>query len=273
MERNMNMNFNTHSLQAKSRIDLWVVLIEPKLDNLPAVYIDMLCEQEMQRYYRFRLESDRQQHVVSHALLRMALSRVTGGEVDPRSWRFTEDSRGKPVIAPMSGLPSLNFNLSHSGSVAAIAISSTCPLGVDIEPVVQSPDTDILDSILSTGELAYLNSRPALLRQLDFVRLWTLKESYSKLLGRGLSLDFSSFEIMLDPVRMSYTETNEPPPVDLYLETCEIEMPDSSFYQLSLAARRVLKGETEVVLHVLDSLFIEQHCYNWSHIRSMKVKA
>ena len=257
---------NSDSTQVKSRIDLWVVMVEPKTDILPTVYLDILSEQEKQRYHRFRLESDRQQYVVSHALLRMALSRATGGEVDPRCWQFTEDSRGKPMIAATAGLPYLNFNLSHSGHAAAIAVSLTCPLGIDIEPAVQTVNFDIFDSMLSAGERAYLNSRPASLRQLDFVRLWTLKEAYAKLLGRGLSLDFTSFEIMLDPVRLAHTETNKSQPDDLYLETCGIEMPDSGFYQLSLAALRALKGGTEVTLHVLDSSFIELHCKNWSHL-------
>ena len=260
------MDMNLDSSQVKSRIHLWVVLIEPKADTLPAVYLDILNEQERRKYHQFRLESDRQQYVVSHALLRMALSRATEGEVDPRCWQFTEDSRGKPMIAATAGLPSLNFNLSHSGRAAAIAVSSTCQLGVDIEPAVQTIDFDIFNGMLSAGERAYLDSRPASLRRLDFVRLWTLKEAYAKLLGKGMSLDFTSFEIMLDPVRMAHTETNEPQPDDLYLGTCEIEMPDNGFYQLSLAARRSLKGETEVILHILDSLFIELHCKNWSHL-------
>ncbi len=260
------MNMNSDSPQDTPEIDLWVVMVEPKADILPAVYLDILSAEERRRYRRFRLESDRQQYVVSHALLRMALSRAAGEAIDPRSWQFTEDSRGKPMIATTAGLPSLNFNLSHSGQAAAIAVSLTCPLGVDIEPAVQTIDLDIFDSMLSAGERTYLSSRPASLRQLDFVRLWTLKEAYAKLLGKGLSLDFTSFEIMLDPVRLAHTETNKSQPDDLYLDTCEIEMPDNGFYQLSLAALHAFKGETEVTLHVLDSSFIELHCKNWSHV-------
>ena len=245
--------------QTESRIDLWLVPIGSSAVTLPTSYLDIVSDRERQRWRRLRLESDRRRYLVSHVLLRTVLSRTVEGTVEPCRWQFGESENGKPVIAAAAGLPpSLNFNLSHSEQLAVVAVSSTCPVGVDIEPLYRITGPDPTDTVLSPGELTWLRSRPLAARRVDFVRLWTVKEAYAKLLGRGLSLDFASFEVALDPVRMVRTETGGPPLDDLYLETRELQMRDGS-YHLSLAAWRPPGGELGVTLHTLDSRFTESH--------------
>lgn len=224
-----------------------------------ASYLDILSDRERQRYRRLQLEPDRRQYLVAHVLLRTALSRAAGGEVDPRRWRFTENDRGKPAVTPAEGLPCLHFSLSHCSGLAVVAVSSTCAVGVDIEPLKRTGTPTPLDTILGPGERAWLQSRPPPVRWTDFTRLWTVKEAYAKLVGHGLSLDFTSFEVALDPVRMVRTETGGPQPDDLRLETREIHM-GRRRYHLSLAARRPPVGVLAVTLRVLDSPLVElQH--------------
>ncbi len=93
------------------------------------------------------------------------------------------DDMGKPYL---EGNP-LHFNVSHSEEYLAIAVSEE-PVGVDIqEPknikdgmyrkVVQSEETELI------GEN----------RQQDFLRLWTLKESFVKAEGKGLRISLKDY--------------------------------------------------------------------------------
>jgi phosphopantetheinyl transferase len=237
----------------QSRINLWAAPISTGSVAFPGSYFNILNNYEKQKYHRFLSESDRQQYLVSHVLLRKVLSHTTGGEVDPCHWRFTQNTHGKLAIDTKSGLPALHFNLSHSRGLAVVAVSLTCPVGVDIEPLNRTIDSDCLFAILSSGERAWLKSRPHTLRGEDFTRIWTVKEAYAKLLGMGFSLDFTSFEVALDPVRIVQTESGGLQPGDHYLETRKIRMPYDT-YHLSLVARYPSVGELTVTLRILSDL-------------------
>ncbi len=100
---------------------------------------------------------------------------------------------GKPYLK--SG--KIHFNLSHSGKMAAVAISD-CEVGVDIQAV--APVNDKLIRRVSTDrEYAALSALSDEERQARFYRLWTAKESVMKYLGAGLSLSPASLEVDLDP--------------------------------------------------------------------------
>ncbi len=257
----MTKYLHRSSCRTKSCIDLWIAPTDVNLETVnpktaSSDYLDMMSNKEKQRFRRLRLESDRRRHLVSRVLLRTALSCTAKEKVDPRCWRYGTNKHGKPVIATTAGLPRLNFSLSHSKRLAVVAVSSTSDVGVDVESLDRTIVVDPANIVLSPGEHAWLGSRPPASRGLDFVKLWTVKEAYVKLLGRGIFLDFSSFEIAMDPLRMVRTETGAEHPPDLHLTTQEIRMRDG-LYQLSLAVECSPLRNPKVVLHVFDSQLIE----------------
>ncbi|MGN1373010.1 MAG: 4'-phosphopantetheinyl transferase family protein [Candidatus Coproplasma sp.] len=86
------------------------------------------------------------------------------------------------------------FNLSHSGFVAVCAVSSE-EVGVDVQqikPVNQS----LIRRICTGDEYAFVMQDEQGVEE-RFCRLWTVKESVIKCLGKGLALSPSRVEVKL----------------------------------------------------------------------------
>jgi 4'-phosphopantetheinyl transferase len=91
---------------------------------------------------------------------------------------------GKPRLAQGG----LEFNLSHSGGVALIAVSPTRPVGVDVEKL--KPGRDFLplaERAFSPEDSAKVREAPADERAAVFYRHWVRHEARLKCLGAGLS--------------------------------------------------------------------------------------
>lgn len=97
---------------------------------------------------------------------------------------------GKPALA---GGPA--FSLSHSGGRVLCALSDR-PVGADVQQL--HPYAPALARRFFTAEeAAWLEARPA--RDLAFTLLWSLKESYVKLLGGGIAgVHLDSFTVRMD---------------------------------------------------------------------------
>jgi 4'-phosphopantetheinyl transferase len=144
----------------------------------------LLSEDERERLTRFRFESDRQLFLVSHALLRIALSRHAGTE--PHAWRFHMGSHGRPEIAePRSRL---RFSLSHTKGLAACAMILDREIGLDVEYLTADPPIDAAERFFSPRERCDMLCTPVEARAEWFLEYWTLKEAYAKARGLGLSL-------------------------------------------------------------------------------------
>lgn len=103
-----------------------------------------------------------------------------------------QDDRGKPHLAhSMSGQGDtrrLDFNWSHSGDYALIAISRDGPVGVDIERHGKNMRTlDLARRFFAPSETEALASFPPDARDRAFIGLWCAKEAVLKAAGEGLS--------------------------------------------------------------------------------------
>ena len=150
----------------------------------------MLTDEERARTDCFRLARDRRISLVTRALVRVTLSRYC--EVPPVQWRFRTNRHGRPEIgAPVSPL---RFNVSHTRGLVVCLVGRERELGVDAECL--DPDRRWLDlaaRFFAPAEARALREVPAARRALRFLEYWTLKESYVKARGRGLTLPLSGF--------------------------------------------------------------------------------
>ena len=163
--------------------------------------IALLSSEELARHERFRVERDRREFAVAHALLRTTLSQFGG--LPPDAWRFDSGPHGKPVLAPGVSRTPLAFNLSHTrGLVACVVVAGapggTIDVGLDVECVTRSTDwRGIASRYFSVAEIAQIDRVAEGARATRFFELWTLKEAFAKALGLGLSqaLDATTFEL------------------------------------------------------------------------------
>ncbi|MGH2980017.1 MAG: 4'-phosphopantetheinyl transferase family protein [Solirubrobacterales bacterium] len=85
------------------------------------------------------------------------------------------------------------FSSSHSGDVAAVAVSRD-PVGVDVE--IETPrrlQERIAERMFTPDERSALEAVHGDARRTLFHRCWVAKEAYAKGLGRGLAMRFDDF--------------------------------------------------------------------------------
>ena len=156
----------------------------------------VLSDEERARADRFHFEADRRAYVTSHALVRAALSQLEG--VDASSFRFVENRYGRPEIVAPNG-SRLKFNMSRTNGMTVCAVARERELGVDVEDTERPGETiGVADSFFARDEIAALRALPANRQRARFFEYWTLKESYIKARGMGLSLPLDRFAFTVE---------------------------------------------------------------------------
>ena len=85
------------------------------------------------------------------------------------------------------------FNISHSGEYLVCAFCES-EIGVDIQKI-HDVNLNIAKRFFTYDESEYIFSKPENERANAFFRLWVLKESFVKVIGKGLSMPLNSFNI------------------------------------------------------------------------------
>jgi 4'-phosphopantetheinyl transferase len=180
---------------------LWIVRPESVRDpRLIAAYDTVLSDDERAKRDRYRFEKDRHTCLVSRALVRGTLSRYAG--VAPAAFRFETNHYGRPEIVAPESARALRFNLSHTRGLAVLLVARGREVGVDVED--RDRDGKLLqvaDRFFSPYEVRALHALPENERLDRFFFYWTLKESYIKARGMGLSIPLSQFSFVLDEER------------------------------------------------------------------------
>lgn len=156
-----------------------------------------LSEDERARAARFVFARDRASFVAAHALLRESLSEHE--DLPPGAWTFAQRAHGKPVLADRHAGLDLVFNLAHTDGLVACAIGRGGDVGIDVERLRDDVrPMELACRFFSPSEVAGLEACAENERALRFIELWTLKESYVKAIGEGLSHPLDGFSFLLD---------------------------------------------------------------------------
>jgi len=150
----------------------------------------LLNDEEHARVARFKFERHRRESLATRALARTALSRYR--ETAAGEWQFTSNRQGKPAVDPECGL---SFNLSNSVRlVVCLVAEGVAEVGVDVESWERAKQImELVPRVFSAREQEQL-AELADVEKLDrALSLWTLKESYIKARGLGLSIPLDEF--------------------------------------------------------------------------------
>jgi 4'-phosphopantetheinyl transferase len=163
------------------------------------------------------------QTVAGELLARYSVGQYTGKPEQEIILRFGE--KGKPHIENRNDL---HFNISHSGHYVVCAAAS-CEVGIDVERV-RKVNLRIAERFFSEKEISDLMAKDEHDRMHYFITLWTIKESYLKAIGRGLTQHLNSFTIVKN--NESYHLTGNPEAEGFGIEAQQL----SSEYLMAVCA-------------------------------------
>lgn len=154
----------------------------------------LLSEDERGRASKFRFEKDRSHFIIARGVLRQILGQYLSE--NPATLTFEYGKNGKPFLPKNT----LQFNLSHAGGIALIALTKNHNIGIDIEVINKKVEVEkIAKHFFAQGEIDRLMSLSEAQRHEAFFNCWTRKEAFIKATGDGLSFPLDQFEVTLKP--------------------------------------------------------------------------
>lgn len=141
---------------------------------------------------KFINKKDKVRALIGEILIRTIIAEEFG--IGNKYIKFEKNQYGKPYLKEY---PKFNFNISHSGDFVLCAIDDK-PIGIDIEEVKCIEYEEIAKSFFTISEFNYIIKNDSDICLSKFYEIWTLKESYIKCCGQGLSIPLKAFSIDID---------------------------------------------------------------------------
>lgn len=168
--------------------EIYGVNLSKSLDSSTfQLLLQLLSLEKQKKINKFLHFEDAQRGLVADLLIRYIIAKkgMTNGEC-----QFKINGFGKPFLM---NFPNFEFNLSHSEEWVVCAID-TAPVGIDVE-AIKPIDLQVANHFFTEKECHYIFSS-ANLQESRFYEVWTLKESYIKAVGQGLTIPLHSFSIV-----------------------------------------------------------------------------
>ncbi|MEV6583979.1 4'-phosphopantetheinyl transferase superfamily protein [Streptomyces sp. NPDC051582] len=148
-----------------------------------------LLGRDWQRYRHTTDPTIRFRFVASRLAVRYTAAAALG--TDPAKLDLSYKPGGRPYLR---GLDQIDLSLTHTDELIAVGISRNGRIGIDTEPADRRLAFSLLQNQVCTeAERAELAALPEAEQTAGMLRLWTLKEAYTKALGQGLRMGFSEF--------------------------------------------------------------------------------
>jgi 4'-phosphopantetheinyl transferase len=164
-------------------VQVWQTRVSPALVGSCEA---LLSGEERARMERIRRVVAREEFAVGRGLLRRLLGQALG--CAPRSIAFSLGEHGKPGVA------GVEFNVSHSHGLVAIALCGSAAVGVDVEWMDPSIEAlEIAQDTFAPEEVERIRLAEGGERVRAFYDTWARKEAVVKAHGGGLTVALASF--------------------------------------------------------------------------------
>lgn len=177
--------------------------------------MSFISPEKREKCRRFYHKEDAHRTLLGDVLVRSVISGQY--QLDKADIRFSAQEYGKPCIPD---LPNAHFNISHSGRWVVCAFDSQ-PIGIDIEKM-KPISLEIAKRFFSKTEYSDLLAKNKDEQTVYFYHLWSMKESFIKQEGKGLSLPLDSFSVRLHQdgkVSIELPDSHTP----CYIKTYEVD--------------------------------------------------
>jgi len=191
---------------------------------------DLLLEipsENIEKIKRLFFREDRNRSLLALLLCKMYISKLFG--IEKRNIFFKTDIYNKPYL---DSFDDIHFNISHSDCLVAVAISNS-PVGIDVEKI-RKMDINQLKSAFSCNEQAVLHNLPPNKQRHELFKIWTMKESIAKYIGKGMHIPFNqiSLEFAIGDSKNEYYYRTEGQDAFIYTDYLEDE------YCLSICSQK-----------------------------------
>ncbi len=189
-------NIATENIDKTEQVTLKIRAADPSL-----VAQNMLSEAEHERLANMH-EGARPAFVTARGMLRQALGDYMG--LLASSVPLVQEGAGRVFLDGFADDEPPFYSVSHTGGaeegIAAVAVSETSPIGIDIQQIDPVADwARIAERRFPPEEWALLSAMPEVEARMLFFTLWAIKESFVKMEDgklmpylRGVELDLSS---------------------------------------------------------------------------------
>ncbi len=175
----------------------------PSKDS-PDIYKEVLSQIDQEKqdsFSKFKNFDDVKLRLFSELLTKTILSLALN--VSIKEIKCSLNRYGKPYLEFRKDL---HFNVSHSGKWVVIAVDNS-EIGIDVE-LIQPIDYSIAKRFFTDAEFHALERKRGQEKLAYFYDLWTLKESFIKAEGKGLSIPLNSFAIIKNEASITLERSN-----------------------------------------------------------------
>ena len=167
-------------------------------DDFPENIQKLISNDRFAKYQRLPSSLNKKASVAVYLLLRLALHEVYG--ID-EVVEFDYAKKGKPSLIKY---PQIHFSLSHSHNTAACAVSDY-EVGVDIQQIAHISEK-VAKRVLTNEEYeVYSHSQTP---DEYFCKIWTIKESYVKQTGVGITIELNTISAESIVDKMVFNKDN-----------------------------------------------------------------
>ena len=152
-------------------------------------YYEKLSAKRRQKIDGYRMKKDKMLSLGAGILIDKGLETFGLREANVR---IAEGKYGKPYFPDY---PDIHFNVSHSKKMV-IAVFADVEVGCDIE-YVDSVDLKLAKRFFCKPEYEFIMGHEEQERKEAFYRIWTIKESFMKAVGSGMTLPMDKFYVKI----------------------------------------------------------------------------